>query len=69
MYTLNKGCVFRKKMAQNSTSGTSSRRQHPRDHDTASITSSRIADSSEWEANEVKLLQLFDNTIRKLTYF
>ncbi|CAH1113055.1 unnamed protein product [Psylliodes chrysocephalus] len=39
-------------MAQNSTSGTSSRRQHPRDHDTASITSSRIADSSEWEANE-----------------
>ncbi|XP_072394055.1 coiled-coil domain-containing protein 102A isoform X1 [Diabrotica undecimpunctata] len=39
-------------MAQNNTGGTSSRRQHPRDHDAASITSSRIADISEWEANE-----------------
>ncbi|CAH1169744.1 unnamed protein product [Phaedon cochleariae] len=38
-------------MAQSTTSGTSSRR-HARDHDTASITSSRIADISEWEANE-----------------
>ncbi|KAJ8982797.1 hypothetical protein NQ317_018499 [Molorchus minor] len=38
-------------MAQSSTSGTSSRR-HPRDHDTSSITSSRIADIAEWEANE-----------------
>ncbi|XP_018569719.1 coiled-coil domain-containing protein 102A isoform X2 [Anoplophora glabripennis] len=38
-------------MAQSTTSGTSSRR-HARDHDTASITSSRIADIAEWEANE-----------------
>ncbi|XP_049818965.1 coiled-coil domain-containing protein 102A isoform X3 [Aethina tumida] len=38
-------------MAQSTTSGTSSRR-HVRDHDTASITSSRIADIAEWEANE-----------------
>lgn len=47
-------------MAQSTTtSGTSSRR-HPRDHDTASITSSRIADIAEWEANEVnKCLFLF----------
>lgn len=39
-------------MAQSISSGTSSRR-HARDTDTASITS-RIADISEWEANEVK---------------
>lgn len=39
-------------MAQTNTTGTSSRRQHLRDHDAASITSSRIADISEWEANE-----------------
>ncbi|KAG5890035.1 hypothetical protein JTB14_021057 [Gonioctena quinquepunctata] len=39
-------------MAQSTTSGTSSRRQHARDHDTASITSSRVPDISEWEANE-----------------
>nr|CAH7753078.1 unnamed protein product [Callosobruchus chinensis] len=38
-------------MAQSTTSGTSSRR-HGRDHDSASIASSRIADISEWEANE-----------------
>ncbi|KAJ8924737.1 hypothetical protein NQ315_000890 [Exocentrus adspersus] len=38
-------------MAQSTTSGTSSRR-HARDHDSASITSSRIADIAEWEANE-----------------
>lgn len=40
-------------MSQSTTSGTSSRRHHGRDHDTASITSSRIADITEWEANEV----------------
>jgi hypothetical protein len=40
-------------MSQSTTSGTSSRRHHARDHDTASITSSRIADITEWEANEV----------------
>ncbi|XP_044269218.1 coiled-coil domain-containing protein 102A isoform X2 [Tribolium madens] len=39
-------------MSQSTTSGTSSRRHHPRDHDSASITSSRIADITEWEANE-----------------
>ncbi|XP_063910289.1 coiled-coil domain-containing protein 102A isoform X2 [Zophobas morio] len=39
-------------MSQSTTSGTSSRRHHGRDHDTASITSSRIADITEWEANE-----------------
>jgi coiled-coil domain-containing protein 102A len=39
-------------MSQSTTSGTSSRRHHARDHDTASITSSRIADITEWEANE-----------------
>ncbi|XP_060534574.1 coiled-coil domain-containing protein 102A isoform X2 [Cylas formicarius] len=38
-------------MAQSTTSGTSSRR-HVRDHDTASVASSRIADVAEWEANE-----------------
>ncbi|CAH0546743.1 unnamed protein product [Brassicogethes aeneus] len=38
-------------MAQSTASGTSSRR-HNRDHDTASIASSRIADITEWEANE-----------------
>ncbi|KAJ8944465.1 hypothetical protein NQ314_009471 [Rhamnusium bicolor] len=38
-------------MAQSTASGTSSRR-HARDHDTASIASSRIADIAEWEANE-----------------
>ncbi|XP_064212980.1 coiled-coil domain-containing protein 102A isoform X1 [Tribolium castaneum] len=39
-------------MSQSTTSGTSSRRHHQRDHDSASITSSRIADITEWEANE-----------------
>lgn len=43
-------------MAQSTASGTSSRR-HARDHDTASITS-RIADISEWEANEVGNMQI-----------
>ncbi|XP_074032639.1 coiled-coil domain-containing protein 102A isoform X1 [Leptinotarsa decemlineata] len=38
-------------MAQSISGGTSSRR-HVRDQDTASITSSRVADISEWEANE-----------------
>lgn len=39
-------------MSQSTTSGTSSRR-HVREHDTASISSSRFADT-EWEANEVR---------------
>lgn len=38
-------------MAQSSTN-TSSRR-HARDHDAVSIASSRVADVTEWEANEV----------------
>lgn len=41
-------------MAQSTSSGTSSRR-HVRDHDTASIASSRYADT-EWEAKEVGVL-------------
>lgn len=47
------------KMAQSVSSGTSSRR-HARDQDAASITS-RIADVSEWEANEVNEITLFYN--------
>ncbi|RZB38639.1 coiled-coil domain-containing protein 102A, partial [Asbolus verrucosus] len=47
-------------MSQSTTSGTSSRRHHARDHDTASITSSRIADITEWEANEVNRFLNFD---------
>ncbi|XP_076271850.1 coiled-coil domain-containing protein 102A isoform X1 [Rhynchophorus ferrugineus] len=38
-------------MAQSTSGGTSSRK-HPRDHDTASVVSSRIGDVTEWEANE-----------------
>lgn len=45
------------KMSQSTTSGTSSRR-HGRDHDTASIASSRFVDT-EWEANEVNNIKIF----------
>lgn len=38
-------------MAQSTSGGTSSRK-HPREHDTASVVSSRIGDVTEWEANE-----------------
>lgn len=48
-------------MAQSTSSGTCSRR-HVRDHDTASIASSRYTDT-EWEAKEVILLLLLLNNI------
>lgn len=46
-------------MAQSTSSGTSSRR-HIREHDTASIASSRYADT-EWEAKEVSVVFIIFN--------